>query len=325
MIIVFNHKCAHLSFSFQYHLIHRRHPRLWHLVYRSDCSNKVFCCSREKGYQGIIDAPWVEGTTLGTVRVSDSFCIINTLNFHELSLRQDHWRLKLSRFHFAHLLLLSSSFRLWPACQAADSWHQRRFQSLVKLFGTDEPSIHIKEFEKHGKSKAKRNGDLTVLSALFLDPNGNLPNITSGETMKIYSFMAFHVHIWNIIEKKTKRFLLASQASHLSHHVISALERPTQLHPQISCDMQWQGMTSVTPGKLNKWWQIHPCFRSRGSTLNKPVASSVSLCFKLSGAKCCVIYARLTRIFQDVFCQAIAVHRCWGPSFSGRRAKSGQA
>ena len=25
--------------------------------------NKVFCCSREKGYQGIIDAPWVEGTT----------------------------------------------------------------------------------------------------------------------------------------------------------------------------------------------------------------------------------------------------------------------
>jgi len=164
MIIVFNHKCAHLSFSFQYHLIHRGHPRLWHLVYRSDCSNKVFCCSREKGYQGIIDAPWVEGTTLGTVRVSDSFCVINTLNFHELSLRQYHWRLKLSRFHFAHLLLLSSSFRLWPACQAADSWHQRRFQSLVKLFGTDEPSIHIKEFEKHGKSKAKRNGDLTVVT-----------------------------------------------------------------------------------------------------------------------------------------------------------------
>lgn len=68
MTIVFNHTCAHLSFSFQYHLIHRRHPRLWHLVYRSDCSNKVFCCSREKGYQGIIDAPWVEGTTLGTAR-----------------------------------------------------------------------------------------------------------------------------------------------------------------------------------------------------------------------------------------------------------------
>lgn len=103
MIIVFNHKCAHLSISFRYHLIHRRHPRLWHLVYRSDCSNKVFCCSREKGYQGIIDAPWVEGTTLGTVRVSDSFCIIN-MNFHELSLRQDWSLLKLSRFHFAHLL-----------------------------------------------------------------------------------------------------------------------------------------------------------------------------------------------------------------------------
>lgn len=187
-------------------------------------------------------------------------------------------------FHFVKIeaywsslgFILPICFRLcWPTCQAADSWHQRRFQSLVKLFGTDEPSIHIKEFEKDGKSKVKRNVDVTLVAHFLrcfwiLTEIFRTSPVNWGDNARIFIHVISCPHLKkNIIDKKM-RFLFASHASHLSHHVISALERPTQLHPQISCDMQWQGMTSMTPGKLNKWWQMHPCFRSRGSSLNKP-------------------------------------------------------